>query len=92
MTKWKGVALAVLTLTCGSVMFLAATSSARPNALPSWCGPKKISLGLTDGFDAPVYPRWPLDSTATSSDYPLPPPPAGEDRVGACDALSGPVR
>jgi N6-L-threonylcarbamoyladenine synthase len=27
----------------------------------AWAGLERLRLGLTDGFDAPVRPRWPLD-------------------------------
>src|SRR2546428_10895748 len=52
-------ALLALALASGVVLFAAAVSSARTDAaassartagVPSWCGPKKITLGLTDGF------------------------------------------
>jgi N6-L-threonylcarbamoyladenine synthase len=35
----------------------------------AWAGAERLALGLTDGLDAPVHPRWPLDTGA--------PPPAG---------------
>src|SRR3954466_1937732 len=50
MTRRRGGVLLALALVCGSVMLSAASSSAKPASVPSWCGPKKISLGLTDGF------------------------------------------
>ena len=50
MTMRRSVVLLALALTSVGVMLSAATSSARPTAVPSWCGPKKITLGLTDGF------------------------------------------
>src|SRR5213082_1615341 len=46
-------AMFVLALACMGVMVAAATSAAGTSgksAVPSWCGPKKITLGLTDGF------------------------------------------
>jgi len=47
----RGGALLVLALMCGVVLLAATTtSSAKTSAVPSWCGPKKITLGLTDGF------------------------------------------
>src|SRR5207253_5719037 len=58
-------ALVVLALTCLAVMVAAATSSARPSAVPSWCGPKKITLGLTDGFGGN---SWRLVTTASARD------------------------
>src|SRR6185295_7986583 len=50
-----------------SVGLLVATaaSSARPTAVPSWCGPKKIKLGFTDGFGGN---SWRLVTTASARD------------------------
>ena len=50
-TKRSGALLA-LALVSGVVMLVAATSSSAQDggAVPSWCGPKKITLGFTDGF------------------------------------------
>jgi len=31
-------------------------------AMIAWAGLERLRLGLTDGLDAPVQPRWPLDS------------------------------
>ena len=62
MTKRRGGALA-LALLCGAVLVTAATSSAKSTAVPSWCGPKKISLGLTDGFGGN---SWRLVTTASA--------------------------
>jgi ribose transport system substrate-binding protein len=62
MTKRRGGALA-LALLCGAVLVTAATSSAKPTAVPSWCGKKKISLGLTDGFGGN---SWRLVTTASA--------------------------
>jgi N6-L-threonylcarbamoyladenine synthase len=31
-------------------------------AMIAWAGLERLRLGLTDGLDAPVRPRWPLDS------------------------------
>ena len=33
-------------------------------AMVAWAGLERLSRGMTDGLDAPVYPRWPLDPTA----------------------------
>jgi N6-L-threonylcarbamoyladenine synthase len=33
-------------------------------AMIAWAGLERLRLGLTDGFDAPVRPRWPLDAAA----------------------------
>jgi len=62
MTKRRGGALA-FALLCGVVLVTAATSSAKSTATPSWCGPKKISLGLTDGFGGN---SWRLVTTASA--------------------------
>src|SRR5712691_908709 len=40
-----------------------AASSARTSGVPSWCGPKKIKLGLTDGFGGN---SWRLVTTASA--------------------------
>ena len=60
----RGGALLVLALMCGVVLLAAAaTSSAKSSAVPSWCGPKKITLGLTDGFG---QNSWRLVTTASA--------------------------
>ena len=33
-------------------------------AMIAWAGLERLRLGLVDGLDAPVHPRWPLDSAA----------------------------
>jgi len=33
-------------------------------AMVAWAGAERLALGLTDPLDAPVRPRWPLDSNA----------------------------
>jgi ribose transport system substrate-binding protein len=43
----------------------AAASSAAPGGVPSWCGPKKISFGLTDGFGGN---SWRLVTTAAAKE------------------------
>jgi len=53
----------IVALGCIAVMVSAASSSARPDAVPSWCGPKKITLGLTDGFGGN---SWRLVTTASA--------------------------
>src|SRR3954466_6684940 len=63
MTRRRGGVLLALALVCGSVMLSAASSSAKPAAVPSWCGPKKITLGLTDGFGGN---SWRLVTTASA--------------------------
>ena len=32
----------------------------------AWAGLERLRLGLTDGLDAPVRPRWPLDPEAAA--------------------------
>src|SRR6202140_1358942 len=41
------------------------TATAKSSAVPSWCGPKKITLGLTDGFGGN---SWRLVTTASARD------------------------
>jgi ribose transport system substrate-binding protein len=64
MTKRRGVFL-TLALVFGAAMVSVTASSAKPTAegAPSWCGPKKISLGLTDGFGGN---SWRLVTTASA--------------------------
>ncbi len=33
-------------------------------AMIAWAGAERLALGLSDGLDAPVRPRWPLDANA----------------------------
>jgi N6-L-threonylcarbamoyladenine synthase len=33
----------------------------------AWAGAERLALGLTDGLDAPVHPRWPLDPSAVAT-------------------------
>ncbi len=35
-------------------------------AMIAWTGLERLRLGLVDGLDAPVYPRWPLDRGAAA--------------------------
>ena len=69
MSKKRGGVLLALALACGAVMVVAATSSAKStssgkaSAVPSWCGPKKIKLGFTDGFGGN---SWRLVTTASA--------------------------
>jgi hypothetical protein len=65
MTRRRYGALIAFALISGVVMLSAATSSAKPTAVPSWCGPKKITLGLTDGFGGN---SWRLVTTASARD------------------------
>ena len=55
--------LIALALACVAVMVTAASTSAKTSARPSWCGPKKITLGLTDGFGGN---SWRLVTTASA--------------------------
>ena len=69
MTQRRSGALLAFALLCGVVLLAATTSSARTtataksSAVPSWCGPKKITLGLTDGFGGN---SWRLVTTASA--------------------------
>src|SRR5262245_3507812 len=71
MSRKKGGVVLAIALACGAVMLAAATSSAKPTssgkaaAVPSWCGPKKIKLGFTDGFGGN---SWRLVTTASARD------------------------
>jgi ribose transport system substrate-binding protein len=56
-------AMLIVALGCIAVMVSAASSSARTDGTPSWCGPKKIKLGLTDGFGGN---SWRLVTTASA--------------------------
>ncbi len=58
-------AIVAFALACVAVMVSAGASSARTSAKPSWCGPKKITLGLTDGFGGN---SWRLVTTASARD------------------------
>ncbi len=62
MTQRRGGALLAFALLCG-VLVSASASSARTDAVPSWCGPKKIKLGFTDGFGGN---SWRLVTTASA--------------------------
>jgi len=64
MTRNKWGAFAVFALLSAAItLSVVASSSAKPTAAPSWCGPKKISLGLTDGFGGN---SWRLVTTASA--------------------------
>jgi len=65
MTRKKKGTLAAFALLSAAALTLTAvtSSSAKPTAAPSWCGPKKISLGLTDGFGGN---SWRLVTTASA--------------------------
>jgi len=53
----------IVALGCIAVMISATSSSAHTAKVPSWCGPKKITLGLTDGFGGN---SWRLVTTASA--------------------------
>jgi ribose transport system substrate-binding protein len=70
MTSRRRGAFLVFALLCGAATLVVATStsaktsaSAKASAVPSWCGPKKITLGLTDGFGGN---SWRLVTTASA--------------------------
>jgi ribose transport system substrate-binding protein len=66
MTRRRSGAMLAFALLCGVALVTAGTSSARTthrSAVPSWCGPKKITLGLTDGFGGN---SWRLVTTASA--------------------------
>jgi ribose transport system substrate-binding protein len=65
MTRRRGGAILAVALLGGAVLVTAGTSSAKTTAVPSWCGPKKITLGLTDGFGGN---SWRLVTTASARD------------------------
>src|SRR5436305_14800615 len=55
--------VAVLFTAAASARTDGAATSARTSGVPSWCGPKKITLGLTDGFGGN---SWRLVTTASA--------------------------
>src|SRR6185437_467347 len=64
MTRVKQGAVAAFALLTATITLTVVTSSAaKTTAVPSWCGPKKISLGLTDGFGGN---SWRLVTTASA--------------------------
>jgi ribose transport system substrate-binding protein len=64
MTHRRRSTVLILALITGVVaLSVAASSSARTAAVPSWCGSKKITLGLTDGFGGN---SWRLVTTASA--------------------------
>src|SRR3954447_22976175 len=64
MTQRRRSALLAFALTIAVVtLSITASSSAKTSATPSWCGPKKITLGLTDGFGGN---SWRLVTTASA--------------------------
>jgi len=66
MSNRRNGALLALAGACIAAFMLSATgSSAGSAAAPSWCGPKKIKLGFTDGFGGN---SWRLVTTASARD------------------------
>ena len=63
MTRRKVWALIATALVSVSVLVAATASSAETTKAPSWCGPKKIKLGFTDGFGGN---SWRLVTTASA--------------------------
>src|SRR5436305_2998619 len=63
MIQRRRVVFLAFALVCGAVMVTATAGSARTSKVPSWCGPKKITLGLTDGFGGN---SWRLVTTASA--------------------------
>jgi ribose transport system substrate-binding protein len=64
MSRRRSGALLALAAACVAAFMLSATgSSARSAATPSWCGPKEIKLGFTDGFGGN---SWRLVTTASA--------------------------
>jgi ABC-type sugar transport system substrate-binding protein len=63
MRKKRRGALLTLALLSVAVLVVTAPSSATLSAVPSWCGPKKIKLGFTDGFGGN---SWRLVTTASA--------------------------
>src|SRR5579864_4333501 len=61
--KKKGALAAFALFSAAITLTVVTSSSARPTGAPSWCGPKKISLGLTDGFGGN---SWRLVTTASA--------------------------
>jgi len=58
-------ALLLLALISAAVLVAAVAATAKTAAAPSWCGSKKIKLGLTDGFGGN---SWRLVTTASARD------------------------
>ena len=74
MTQRKLGALIAAAAVSVGLLVAAAASSAQSNVVPSWCGPKKITLGLTDGFGGN---SWRLVTTA-----------AGKDEAAKCPSVT----
>src|SRR6476646_2135262 len=65
MTRMNKGALAAFALLSTAMTLTVVTSSSAKPPVPSWCGPKQISLGLTDGFGGN---SWRLVTTASAKD------------------------
>ena len=63
MTRRKVGALLATGIVSVGLLVAATASSAETTAVPSWCGPKKIKLGFTDGFGGN---SWRLVTTASA--------------------------
>ncbi len=67
MIRRRKIAAAMSAAAIASMLFtgVAASVSANAATVPSWCGPKKITMGLTDGFGGN---NWRLITTASARD------------------------
>src|SRR5215471_11933998 len=63
MADMRGAYAVFALLSAAITLTVVTSSSAKPTAVPSWCGPKKITLGLTDGFGGN---SWRLVTTASA--------------------------
>lgn len=63
MIRRRKLAAAISAAAVASLLFTGLSSGAANAAPPSWCGPKKITMGLTDGFGGN---NWRLVTTATA--------------------------
>ena len=63
MIRRRKLAAAISAAAVASLLFAGMTSGAANAATPSWCGPKKITMGLTDGFGGN---NWRLVTTASA--------------------------
>jgi ribose transport system substrate-binding protein len=65
MIRRRKLAAAISAAAVASLLFAGMSSGAANAAPPSWCGPKKITMGLTDGFGGN---NWRLVTTASARD------------------------
>ncbi len=65
MIRRRKLAAAISAAAVASMLFSGITAGAANAATPSWCGPKKITMGLTDGFGGNA---WRLVTTAAAQD------------------------